>query len=150
MFWWSTARNHCKHQEKLPKTMKRHKTILKTEPRKQKKHNFQIISQNKVLVVFPGFYSGFELLTTKTTVTKTWKPPKNHEKTLKPLQKNKKTHTQFSNYLSKSRFRGFSWFLQCFGGQELETTIKNQEKLPKTMKKHKTILKTEPRKQQKT
>ena len=63
--WWS--RQTTKHHEK---TMK---TIVKTK--KTKKHHFQIISQNRVLVFFLYFYRGFELLTTKTTV----KTHENHE-----------------------------------------------------------------------
>ena len=70
-FWWSTARNHRKNQEKPPKTTTNHQNHRKNQDQPKK--------------------------------------------------------TPFSNYLSKSRIRGFSWFLRWFWWSRTRNHRKNQE-----------------------
>ena len=153
--------------ETIEKTKKNHQNHRKNKE-KQKKHHFQIISQNPEFVAFLGFYGGFggqELETTAKTktnqnntifklsvkiqnswlfvvftvvlVVKSSKPPQ------KPRQTKK---TLFSNYLSKSRIRGFSWFLQRFWWSRARNHRKNQEKPPKTTTNHQNHCKNQEKK----
>ena len=142
-FWWSGARNHCKNQEKPPKTTTNHQNHRKNQET-PKKHRFQSISPNRILVFFLRVYSGFGSQRARNHPKKPRKNTKNHDKPPKPPQKPRKTTKNHdkppnhrknqekpeknTNYLSKSSIRGFSWFLQWFWWSRTRNHRKNQEK----------------------
>ena len=67
------------------------------------------------------------------------KPPTTTKNTKATVKKNRKT--PFSNYLSKSRIRGFSWCLQCFLALDHQNHRKNQENHQKPRQTTKTTVK---------
>ena len=70
---------------------------------------------------------------------KTTQNHENHQNHCKSQEKPKKNNSIFKLSL-KIEFCWFLGFYSDFGGQELETTVKTQEKPPKNTKKHKTTL----------
>ena len=111
----SKKNNHQKPQQTT-------KTTVKTK--KNHKNRWFV-------VVFGGFSSGFGSQELETTV----ETKKNHQKprqTTKTTVQTKKNHKNppLSNYLSKSRIRGFSWFLQWFWWSRARNHYKIKEKQP--------------------
>ena len=157
LFWWSRPRNHCKKIKKNQQKPQQTTNITVKTKKNQKNYNFQTLSQNRVLVVFLGFYSGLSRQDLETTVkTNHQNHCKNQEKNPKPQQttkttvKTKKSHQNFRLRDSLkivvflvvlgfySDIGGLLWFLVVFlgfySGFEVLTTktiVKKQKKPPK-------------------